>query len=89
MEKQALVKLIQNTNGKFFGVTFIKRTTGKSRNLNGRLGVKRYVKGVGLAFIPQEKGLIVVYDLKKRGYRMIPEEGIISLRFQKQEMIAE
>jgi len=89
MEKQALAELIQNTNGKFFGVTFIKRTTGESRNLNGRLGVKKYVKGIGLAFSPQEKELIVVYDVKKRGYRMIPEEGIISLRFQKREMIAE
>jgi len=85
MDREEITKMIQESHGKIFGVTFKKRTTGEIRNLNGRLKVRKYISGKGLAFEPNEKNLIVCYDLKKKGYRMIPIEGIISFRFQGQE----
>ena len=30
--------------GEFFTVTFVKRTDGSTRTLNGRLGVRKYLK---------------------------------------------
>ena len=81
--------------GTIFTVTFVKRTTGETRTMNARLGVKRGVTGVGMAYKPSEKNLIACYDVEKakemkaqglddvsaskKSYRMINLEGIISL----------
>ena len=81
--------------GTIFTVTFVKRTTGETRTMNARLGVKRGVTGVGMAYNPSEKNLIACYDVEKakemkaqglddvsaskKSYRMINLEGIISL----------
>ena len=48
--KQAF-ELIEATRaqGTIFTVTFVKRTTGETRTMNARLGVKRGVTGVGMA----------------------------------------
>ena len=73
-------KLIRDTKGKFFTVTFIKRTTGETRVMNARLGVKAYLKGGELPYDPNEKNLIPVYDVKTGGYRMISGDSIIHLK---------
>ena len=36
-----------------------------------RQGVYKYVKGVGLKFKPEERGLIGVFDMHKKAYRFI------------------
>ena len=61
--------LIEASKGKMFTATFIKKD-GTVRVLNGRLGVKAYLKGGELPYDPVEKGLIPVFDVKA-GYRMI------------------
>lgn len=61
--------LIEASKGKMFTATFIKKD-GTIRVLNGRLGVKAYLKGGTLPYNPEEKGLIPVFDVQK-GYRMI------------------
>ena len=49
-------KLLKETaNKRIFSVTFIKRTTGEVRRMNAMRGVRKGVKGVGLAFEPSEK----------------------------------
>ena len=84
MEKQITLEeakdIIFGTNGSMFSVTFKKRTTGEIRELNGRLGVKKGIKGIGLAFDPYIKGLIPVYDMKKKDFRTIDANAIISLK---------
>tara|TARA_R100000008_G_scaffold78096_1_gene58907 strand:+ start:514 stop:861 length:348 start_codon:yes stop_codon:yes gene_type:complete len=81
--------------GTIFNVTFIKRTTGEVRNMRARLGVKRGVTGVGMAYKPSEKNLLACYDVEKakemkaqgmddvtaskKSYRMIDLNNILNM----------
>jgi hypothetical protein len=67
---------IMQTGGKFFSLTFIKKD-GTARKITARIGVKKNIKGVGLSFNPSDHGLIVVYDIHKRAYRMINLNTIV------------
>lgn len=48
-------------NGKFFTATFTKKN-GEERTINGRTGVHKFTKGVGLKYKPASKGLIGVWE---------------------------
>jgi len=78
-------KIIKDTKGKFFTVTFIKRTDGSIRVMNARLGVKAYLKGGELPYNPEPKGLIPVFDIQKRAYRMINLDTIVNLKVGNKE----
>jgi hypothetical protein len=71
-------KILQK-GGRIFSVTFIKKD-GTVRRMAARLGVRKGVKGVGLKFDPSERGLMVVFDMHKREFRMINLNTIIELR---------
>jgi hypothetical protein len=83
--RQQAKQLIKDTKGKFFTVTFIKRTDGTVRVMNARLGVKAYLKGGELPYNPDEKGLIPVFDIPKRAYRMINVDTITNLKIGNNE----
>ena len=75
--------LDQKSEGTFFTVEFIKRSTGELRIMNCRGGVHKYVTGAGMAYDPIEKGLIAVWESNnaegnkgKNAYRMISAEGV-------------
>lgn len=74
-------KLIRNSEGRFFTVKFIKRTDGSVREMNCRTGVVKHLRGGDAAYNFSEKGLISVYSLDAEGYRTIPIENILELRF--------
>lgn len=74
--KQQAAGLISRNRGKIFTVTFVKRTTGETRVLNGRQGVKKHLKGGEAAYSFSEKQLLPVFDMVKGEYRSIPIEGI-------------
>jgi hypothetical protein len=80
INKAEAKRLIKDTKGKFFTVTFIKRTDGTKRVMNARLGVKAYLKGGELPYQPEPKGLIPVFDIPKRAYRMINLDTITNLK---------
>jgi hypothetical protein len=82
--KANAVQKILHSNGKIFTVTFIKKDK-TSRNMNCRLGVKKYVKGVGLKYNPTDKNLIIVYDLQKKDYRSFNVNTVINLKINKQD----
>ena len=63
-------KLINSTNGSIFSVDF-RKVDGPMRHINCRLGVKKGLKGKGQAFEPSEYGLVTVFDMQKKAYRMI------------------
>ena len=63
-------RYMYKTNGKFFSAVFRKKN-GERRLMNCRTNVKKHVKGVGLKFKPQDKGLMTVFDLQKGKYRFI------------------
>ena len=53
------------SDGCFFSISFVKRTTGELRSMTARRGVSKGVKGVGLKYSPSDKGLLVVFDVNK------------------------
>lgn len=63
-------KLIKATNGAFFSVSFVK-VDGTLRDMTCRLGVKKGLTGKGMAYDPSENGLLPVFDVNKKDYRMI------------------
>ena len=74
MDKAQIVKDFINMiagNGAIFNVVFEKKD-GSIRHMRCRLNVKKYVKGIGMKFNPEDYNLLVAYDLDKEGYRMIP-----------------
>ncbi len=77
ISRDGAVKKIRASNGKIFTVVFIKKTNGRERTMNCRLGVKKNLKGVGRALNPKE--FVGVFDLQKNDYRVIHIPGIKSL----------
>lgn len=77
--------LQSGTKGHFLSVTFQKRTDGKIRTINGRFGVRKGVKGIGLRYDPASKGLMVIYDVQKQGFRMISLEHVSHINGRKVE----
>lgn len=73
------IDLIRNTSGKVFSVIFEKKD-GTDRKMNCRLGVKKNLKGTGMKYDPISKGLITVYDMHKKGYRMINIETLRAIQ---------
>ena len=79
ISRETARQLIKDTKGKFFTVTFIKKD-GTTRVMNARLGVKAYLKGGELPYNPEAKGLIPVFDVQKREYRMVNINTITKLK---------
>lgn len=79
-EKKAKL-LIQDTAGKIFHAEFIKQDN-TVREMSARLDVTSYLKGGELAYNPSHRSLIVVFDMQKQAYRMIPVKRLLSLTIQ-------
>ena len=79
INKDTAKKYIYKTNGKFFSAVFTKKD-GERRLMNCRLKVKKYVKGVGRKFKPEDRGLIGVFDLHKDQHRFINLNTLESLK---------
>lgn len=80
-------QMIKDTKGKFFTVTFTKKD-GTTRVMNARLGVKAYLKGGELPYDPASKGtygLIPVFDIPKKEYRMINVDTITKIKIGNNE----
>ena len=79
--KDVAVNKIRNSNGKIFSVKFVKKD-GSLRDMNCRLGVVKYVKGIGRKFDPADYALVGVYDLQKEAYRMINLNKLLMLKME-------
>lgn len=73
---KTISQMIRETNGRFFRVSFTKRTNGETRNMTARTGVRKNLVGTGLKFEPKDHGLIGVYDVAKKNYRFVPEDAV-------------
>lgn len=76
----------QALGDKFFGATFEKRD-GTLRHGTFRLGVRRDLKGVGMAYDTNERGNLIVWDVQKKAYRTIRLEALISIRVRGREIV--
>tara|TARA_R110000824_G_scaffold143854_3_gene311623 strand:- start:812 stop:1093 length:282 start_codon:yes stop_codon:yes gene_type:complete len=75
------VALLKNSNGLMVGTDFIKKN-GDDRKLNGRLGVKKHLKGGELKYNPSDYGLMTIFDVQKKEYRMVNLETLYAMRIQ-------
>jgi hypothetical protein len=93
-------ELISGTKGGFFTVTFLAQDKDEKgrpkknldgtlqyrlRTMNARLGVKKHLRGGELPYDPRSKGLIPVFDMQKREYRMVNSNTIQSLNIGKKQ----
>jgi len=67
--------LREKAGGTIFSVEFFKKD-GTDRQLKGRVGVAKDLKGKGLGYDPLEFGLLNVWDIEAKGYRMITVANI-------------
>lgn len=74
---RAMHKLVDD--GRFFSVVFKKRTNGKIRKMLARRGVHKGLHGGRMKYNPEEKNLLVVWDVKNHAWRAIPADNIIEL----------
>ena len=82
LTKQQAEDMIKASKGKIFTVTFIKKD-GSTRVMNARLGVKAYLQGGKLPYNPEEKGLLALFDIQAKGYRMLNLSTITELTIGK------
>ena len=84
--------LIDSTEGRWFKVTFFKRSTGELRTMTCRTGVKVYTNGVGLAYNPKSLNLrsVWVANEGKEGadaYRSVNLEGVVEIKAEGKELL--
>ncbi len=75
--------LIQKTQGKIFTAVFVKKD-GTTRKMNCRLGVSKHVTGKGMAYDPANRGLVTVFDMQAKEYRMINLSTLTALQISKE-----
>lgn len=80
--KQALAGLLK---GKFFKVEFLK-ADGSKRNMNGRMGVGKFVKGTGRT--PPEDS-VIMYIPALKAYRSFKLNKMISISCGKVQITGE
>ena len=82
MELQELKNIVQD--GKIFSVRFIKRTDGTERLMVARTGtVFESDPSLRRNWDPDDKNLLLVYDLQNKGLRHVPAENVIEVKAHK------
>ena len=74
-----VLDIINKSKGKIFSAVFLKKD-GTIRRMNCRLNVNKGVNGKGMSYDPIKKGLLPVYDMDKKGFRMINMNTLISFK---------
>lgn len=77
--REKAVDMMYSTSGRIFSATF-RKSNGEVRNLVGRVGVRKGVTGVGMRYVPKERGLMTIFDMQKDAFRMINTNTLMSLK---------
>ena len=80
--------VLESTRGRFFTVLVLKND-GTIRAITGRVGVKKHLKGgvVPNGHVATMRDMLVVYDVKEKGYRAINKHNVLAVRVNKVEMV--
>jgi hypothetical protein len=70
---------LKETNGRIFRAEFTKKD-GTQRILVGRTRVSKGVTGAGMSYDPKSKGLMPVFDMQKKAWRMVNTRTMTSLK---------
>lgn len=89
MDPRIVDKVLQDHKDSIISVVFWKRTTGELRHLNGRLGVRKYVSGVGKPYNDTDYGLQTIFDMeiaktlpekdRAKAYRSFGVDSVVSI----------
>ena len=70
---------LKSTKGRIFRAVFVKKD-GSERTMIARTGVRKGVSGTGMSYDPEPKGLMAVYDMQKKAWRMVNVNTMKSLK---------
>ena len=89
VKRPDLPGFLQATGGRIFRVWFVKRATGSLRVMTCRTVDPKLALPTGTAdepglfdglrFDPAERNLAAVFDMRQRGYRFVPVEGVLAV----------
>ena len=87
INKEHAKELINQTNGRIFSATYIKKDLTE-RTMNARIG-KRYKSKTGKSapYDPDKYNLKKVYDMKVKDFRIINLNTLISLSINKNKYV--
>ena len=74
---RALATILEQTNGKFFTVNFVKKD-GSVRQMTARTGVTKYLKG-GKKTVSEDQ-YVTVYEPSSGSYKNINRDTILSIK---------
>jgi hypothetical protein len=83
INRDKVLELIKSSNGQVFSTVFVKKD-GTERSMTCRLGVKKHLTGLGMKYEPVKMGLLPVYDMHSKGYRMINLKTVKALQIDKE-----
>tara|TARA_R110002020_G_scaffold437058_1_gene647238 strand:- start:79 stop:360 length:282 start_codon:yes stop_codon:yes gene_type:complete len=87
IDRDKAKELINNSNGRIFSATFTKKDN-THRLMNARIKVNYKAKtDRQRPYNPEVKGLICVYDMLKKGHRMINLQTLDTLSINKNKYI--
>jgi len=75
-KSQRVLDAINGTEGKFFGITFTKKD-GETREMNARTHPNDQPPN----WSPEERGMKLVWDVQKGGFRTITADTVERLTF--------
>ena len=79
-------ELIKESKGKIFSTTFIKKDN-TIRTLTSRTGKQYTPTGKAAPYKPSEYNMISLYDMKKKAFRMLNLNTLITLSINKTKYI--
>lgn len=63
-------RILDSAGTRFFSCVFVKKDK-TIRKMICRSGVRKYVKGVGMSYKPEDYNLKTIFDVQKHAYRHI------------------
>jgi hypothetical protein len=78
--RDAVRERLARMPGRVFSIQFLKRSNGELRTMKAIFVEGKGIKDVGMPYEPNQRRLIVVYDVGKEGYRAVPIDGILTLK---------
>tara|TARA_R110000824_G_scaffold9013_1_gene40770 strand:- start:87 stop:362 length:276 start_codon:yes stop_codon:yes gene_type:complete len=79
-------ELIKDSKGLIFSATFIKKD-GSHRLMNARTGKQYTPTGKAAPYKPADYNMISLYDMKKKAFRMLNLNTLITLSINKTKYI--
>ena len=80
IRRDQVEEILSGVGAEFFGISFVKRTTGEIRHMSARRGVVKHLRGGEPTYDFGSKNLLPVYDMVKKGYRCIPLDAVLEIR---------